>query len=233
MSLVLRASLVLIQAVCNQTVCSPPNKTQSKFRYHTAEPILLQVAPLLFKIHSILLWCTAAAEAVVALNRYLGGSLSPSLSAQLDAALLPASRSQNAITPLFVVGVLFVILGAYIRARCFNELGRLFTFDLTIHPEHKLITSGPYQYARHPSYLGSLLLIIGISCSHLSAGSLATELLFGSFGSALVAVCWWLWALAVAKSRAVAEDKELQKRFGSEWDAYANSVKYWFFPGFI
>ncbi|KIO06103.1 hypothetical protein M404DRAFT_999330 [Pisolithus tinctorius Marx 270] len=233
MSVFLRPALILVQAVFNQAAYTPPNKTQEKFRYHTEEPLLLQIAPLIFKLHTIALWWIAAFELVAALNHHVGTSLSPSLSTYLDAALFPASRFQNLITPIFVAGTLLLAIGSCIRVRCFNELGQLFTFDLTMHPEHKLVTSGPYAYVRHPSYLGSILVVIGFTFSHLTSGSLLVECLLGHVGSALVWAVWWIWTAAVAKSRVLAEDNELQKKFGSEWDAYAANVKCRFVPGLL
>ena len=50
MSIVWRAFLVFLQAAFNQAACTPPHKTPEKFRYHTEEPLLLQIAPLIFKV---------------------------------------------------------------------------------------------------------------------------------------------------------------------------------------
>ncbi|KAF9222784.1 hypothetical protein BS17DRAFT_707167 [Gyrodon lividus] len=234
MALVLRASLVFVQAVCNHFACTPPNKTPTKGRYHTEEAYVLQIAPIIFKVHTSLLWLSAAFEAVSALHYYSGASLSPALSAHVDAAICPSSRSQNLLTPMFVMGIILSALGTFIRVRCFRELGKLFTFDLTIHPEHKLVTSGFYNYVRHPSYTGSLLLIMGLTLSHLTPGSWAVECsVLGCVGSGLLWATWWIWSLTVATSRAVAEDNELRKLFGSEWDTYAARVKFWFVPGLL
>ncbi|KIJ59648.1 hypothetical protein HYDPIDRAFT_140433 [Hydnomerulius pinastri MD-312] len=234
MSLLIRASLVFVQAVCNHLACTPPNKTPSKGRYHTQEAYVLQIAPLIFKIHTTLLWLSAAFEAVSVVNHYSGASLSPALSAHVDAAICPATRSQNVLTPIFVLGVILSALGMFIRVRCFQELGQLFTFDLTILPEHKLVTSGFYQYVRHPSYTGSLLLIMGLTLSHLTPGSWAMECgVLGPVSSGLIWASWWIWSLAVSTSRAVAEDAELRKLFGSQWDTYAAQVNSWFVPGLL
>lgn len=54
MSLLVRSSLVLVQALCNQIACTPPNKTPSKGRYHTEEASILQLAPLMFKVINLL-----------------------------------------------------------------------------------------------------------------------------------------------------------------------------------
>ncbi|KAF8838235.1 hypothetical protein BDN67DRAFT_971810 [Paxillus ammoniavirescens] len=232
MALLLRTSLVFVQAVCNHLACKPPNKTLAKQRYHTEEAYVLQIAPLIFKLHTLLLWLAAAFEAVSTLLYYTGASLSPALSAHVDVATCQSSRSL--LTPMFVTGVILSALGMFIRLRCFQELGELFTFDLTIHPNHKLVTSGLYTYVRHPSYTGSLILIMGLTFSHLTPGSWAMECSpLGPVGSSILWAAWWIWSLSVATSRAVAEDNELRKLFGSQWDAYAARVRFWFVPGLL
>ncbi|KAF8428414.1 hypothetical protein L210DRAFT_3419516 [Boletus edulis BED1] len=232
MFLFVRAALILVQALSNHRAFLPPNKTPEKGRYHTEEPQLLQIAPSIFKLHNVLLWCIAVFEVVYALNHYFGATFSPSLSARLDTAICPIPRS-HVVTPLFVMGVLTTVVGMLIRIQCFRELGQLFTFDLSILPGHKLVTSGCYGYVRHPSYTGSMLIVAGLAFSHLTAGSLAVECsILGPIGSLLLCVAWWMWTLSVGASRAIAEDKELQKLFGPEWDAYAATTKFWFVPGF-
>ena len=139
------------------------------------------------------------------------------------------------LTPSFVIGVIAVILGTYIRLDCFKTLGQLFTFDLTIHPEHKLVTSRFYAYVRHPAYTGSLLLVFGLAFSHLTRGSWMRECgpLRASSSAIVVWALWWLWTLSVGISRAAAEDRQMRKLFPEEWDAYAAAVHWWFFPGLI
>ena len=145
--------------------------------------------------------------------------------------MCPASRS-HVLSLLFLIGLLFTLVGMLIRIRCFQELGQLFTFDLSILPDHKLVTSGSYSYVRHPSYTGSILIVIGLSLSQMTAGSVLVDCSFiGTLGIRFLWVAWWTWTLSVGISRVLAEDKELQKLFGSEWDAYAAATKYWFFPG--
>ena len=80
------------------------------------------------------------------------------------------SGSADSIRPtsLFFVGAFMVTLGGYIRYSCFQALGRLFTFEMSIRDEHELITNGPYSIVRHPSYTGALLTLIGIICWHSS-----------------------------------------------------------------
>lgn len=102
-----------------------------------------------------------------------------------------------------------------------------------MYPEHKLITSGPYGYVRHPAYTGAFLNIAGVTLSHLTPGSLPAECLLGPVWSTTLWAAWWTWTAAVIRSRVIAEDEELRKRLGSDWDAYAAKVRYWFIPSLV
>jgi protein-S-isoprenylcysteine O-methyltransferase Ste14 len=76
------------------------------------------------------------------------------------------------LSPLFLFGTLLTGLGGYIRYRCYRALGRLFTFEMSIRSDHKLITDGPYSIVRHPGYTGILFTITGIICWHASSVSI-------------------------------------------------------------
>ncbi|KAG6862122.1 hypothetical protein C0995_005934 [Termitomyces sp. Mi166 len=125
------------------------------------------------------------------------------------------------------------ILGAYIRLDCFRTLGHLFTFDLTVDPNHTLVTRRLYSYVRHPAYAGSMLVVAGLAFSHLSKGAWLTSC--GPLripGSApLVWIVWWTWTLGVGLSRAQAEDNQMMKLFKEEWVQYSINTPWWFFPG--
>lgn len=178
----------------------------------------------------MILWGCTAFEIIFYLISFLPTyTLSPSSTVCLS------SRPNIHTTPIFVIGVLAVALGTYIRLDCFRTLGKLFTFDLTIHPDHKLITHRFYAYVRHPSYTGSILVVAGIAFSHLTEGSWLTECgpLHASSSAIVVWAAWWAWTLAVGVSRAYAEDKQMKTLFSEEWDAWAANVPWWFFPGLV
>lgn len=145
----------------------------------------------------------------------------------------PSHSSPVYITPLFVIGVIVVVLGASIRIDCFRTLGSLFTFDLTIHPNHTLVTRRLYSYVRHPAYTGSMLVVAGLAFSHLSEGAWLTSCgplrLPGS--APLVWITWWAWTLCVGISRARAEDNQMKKLFKQEWTQYSINTPWWFLPG--
>lgn len=130
-----------------------------------------------------------------------------------------------------------MVLGAIVRVECFRSLGELFTFDLTVHPDHKLVTTRFYGWVRHPSYTGSMMLVCGMALSHFTTGSWAAECAFGRgygmYVMHVIWVLWWWWTASVGVSRARAEDKQMRILFSEEWDNWAAEVPWWFFPGLI
>lgn len=55
--------------------------------------------------------------------------------------------------------------GLALRWYSIFHLGRFFTVDVAIAPDHRLIDTGPYRYIRHPSYTGALLAVLGLGLS--------------------------------------------------------------------
>lgn len=60
-----------------------------------------------------------------------------------------------------IIGILLVVIGLVLRFICIKTLKKNFTLALGI-PE-EIVQSGVYKYIRHPSYLGSLIMILGWS----------------------------------------------------------------------
>lgn len=109
----------------------------------------------MYQMHMTILWICAFFEIFYYTSTLVSlASVSPIAST----VLCPHTDDPHLrVTPMFTIGFLAVLLGSYIRLDCFKTLGQLFTFDLTIHPEHKLITSRFYGWVRHPA-VGQLLL---------------------------------------------------------------------------
>lgn len=138
------------------------------------------------------------------------------------------------ITPMWLSGCLFLVVGSLIRLSCYHTLGRLFTWDLTIKDDHRLATEGPYAIVRHPSYLGSVMIGLGTMLCHLGRGSWFVS--YGGFetvwGKCLVAA-WSTLALfppTILIRRVGLEDKVLQERFGDQWVTYARRTRYRLIP---
>lgn len=213
MSLV-RVALSLVHAVCVTLVWIPPNQTRKEQQY------AVDSAPAVFVVQMYGVYALVALEGI--------SSLLP--------LYAPARLQPVYPTPLFIVGSIGLVLGTWIRLDCFRRLGKLFTFDLTIQPSHRLITSGFYAYARHPSYTGLILMTLGVHLSYFTAYSPFTNIMNASvpyWSSAIlpvILILWWIWLLVVFGRRTIAEDHQLRKMFREEWDEYAKHVPWRFFP---
>jgi len=92
------------------------------------------------------------------------------------------SFPQRAQLPLFVAGLLFIVLGSLLRRYCFRALGEFFTGDVRAREDQPVICTGPYQWVRHPSYTAGMMMFIGIGLALgswvsfllLTVGSIAT-----------------------------------------------------------
>ena len=73
------------------------------------------------------------------------------------AAALPHHRS------FMFAGVALFVTGLLLRWWAIITLGRFFTVDVTIEPDHQLIDRGPFRMVRHPSYTGVLLAFVGLA----------------------------------------------------------------------
>ncbi len=68
---------------------------------------------------------------------------------------------------IFVIIVL-IIIGLLLRYWAVNSLKE--NFQLIIQPPTEVITTGAYRFMKHPSYYGSMLLIVGASLIHPALG---------------------------------------------------------------
>ncbi len=83
---------------------------------------------------------------------------------------------------------------------------------ISLVPQKKLITSGPYRFSRNPLYLGGNVFIF-----------LGAVLLLGSpTGLFLTAINIAIVGIMVRR-----EEKQLEQSFGDEWIRYSNQVRRW------
>lgn len=118
--------------------------------------------------------------------------------------------------------------------RCFKSLGSLFTFEITIRPEHELVTHGPYAWVRHPSYTGVYLTLTGATVILFGPGTWMADYGLKNHLGVLFASLWLvkcLFAFRGMHSRHETEDVVLCKTFGKEWEEYASRVPHKFIPG--
>jgi len=84
------------------------------------------------------------------------------------------------------------------------------SFAVRLHAGHRLITSGPYAYIRHPMYLAVIITAIGSVLLYRTWATLAFTI--AMFGLPI---------------RARREENVLAEEFGPEWEAYATRVPMW------
>ena len=149
--------------------------------------------------------------------------------------ILEVPRSFDHENPLncrFVLGTLLTALASALRFSSFRSLGHHFTYQLAILPSHTLITTGPYAYVRHPSYVAPPFIISGCALSFTSQGTVLRERIGPSTDTVvlgvLVGMLYVGWQFV---KRAEVEDRVLKEEFGKEWEEWARVVKYRFIPG--
>ncbi|KAI6002324.1 hypothetical protein F5J12DRAFT_229493 [Pisolithus orientalis] len=168
----------------------------------------------------------------------------PNLSKRIISLLVYSQQPADAVarastlTPIFFVGGCMIIAGSLLRLACFKILGRLFTYELSIRNEHKLITSGPYGFVRHPSYTGAMVFVSGQYLCMLDESSwlVACSGLFPRNEYVRKSVAWGIRivlcsTLAVyLRRRMNEEDAMLEKHFGNEWKDWVKRVPYKIVP---
>ncbi len=83
---------------------------------------------------------------------------------------------------------------------------------ISLVPQKKLITAGPYRFSRNPLYLGGNLFIF-----------LGAVLFLGSpSGIVLTAINIFVVDFMIRR-----EEKQLTRDFGEEWISYTNRVRRW------
>ena len=149
--------------------------------------------------------------------------------------ILEVPQSFNHEDPLnyrLVSSTLITSLASLLRLSSFNSLGHHFTYQLAILPSHKLVTTGPYAYIRHPSYIAFPFIVSGCALGFTSQGAVLREGIGSSTDTVVLSVLFGLlyvgWRFV---KRAEVEDRVLKEEFGKEWEEWASVVKYRFIPG--
>lgn len=107
------------------------------------------------------------------------------------------------------VGVLLFTLGISLVFWSGVALGRLYSGDVTLQEDHRLVTHGPYRYVRHPRYTGAILLAFGLVLTFNSWIGL-----LGSTGF-----------VGIVLFRIQDEEALMEEAFGREWEAYCEQTR--------
>lgn len=102
------------------------------------------------------------------------------------------------------IGLAFYLIFSWIQNWSFRVLGDSYSQEVLIMKDHKLITTGPFKFIRHPQYLSQILLDLGAAAATLS---------YVLFPFAVIQIPFLFM-------RASIEDKLLEKHFGESWKTY-------------
>jgi len=109
--------------------------------------------------------------------------------------------SNKIFLALNIVGIIILVIGILLTIYTL-----IFLKEIAILPKNKLIIKGPFKYARHPIYLGYILIVLGLS----------------SFFSSLYLLIYLLFLVLALNYLSRKEEEELIQRFGKQ---YLNYIK--------
>lgn len=106
-------------------------------------------------------------------------------------------------------GLLTVLAGAGLRLHAIRTLARHFTSRVTLLRDHALVREGAYRWVRHPSYLGEILILLGLGGLMANAVSLIAAPIFTTV------------ALLV---RIGVEERAMAEHFGQPFEDYRRAT---------
>ncbi|EPQ61335.1 ICMT-domain-containing protein [Gloeophyllum trabeum ATCC 11539] len=237
-NLLLKVPLLITASGCFQLSITPPTPVPSEQELVApasfGEKVLNSGRGFGPVVPKILSWAVSVAEilTILALTDKLPASTPPVI-LQYLAPNRPIDSVGLGITPTFLAGWLLTVAGGAVRYWCYRTLGRMFTYQLSIRKDHRLVTSGPYAFVRHPSYTGLLLVAAGINLLLFSRGSWVRESgVLGTPAGKAWLVNWvgvnTAWPMVIG--RAPREDEMMKRQFGKEWEEWAARVPYKLIP---
>ena len=115
------------------------------------------------------------------------------------------SEFQEKFLSIRILGLVFFVIFSWLQIGSYRSLGKFYAQDIIILKDHKLKTSGPFRFIRHPQYLSQIL-------SDLGAGL--------ALMNYLIIPVVVLVEIPLFIMRASIEEKLLAKHFKDEFAAY-------------
>lgn len=114
-------------------------------------------------------------------------------------------------------------------------MGKMFTFDIALIKGHSLVTSGPYNVVRHPSYTVVILGMAGYGLFLTSPDGVYDACMRPGhpwiyFFYILTYALSFVVITSLFVQRTTQEDKLLRGKFGAKWDRWAENVPYKLVP---
>ncbi|PFH50833.1 hypothetical protein AMATHDRAFT_3570 [Amanita thiersii Skay4041] len=192
----------------------------------------MRVATLIMPVHRAVFCGLGLAEAVTIMAK----QSSTAIARKILPYLLFEGRDGSSIrlTRATVIGCVLGVIAGHIRAECYHELGKYFTFELSVQKDHTLVTTGPYSVVRHPSYTATVFAHFSLLLLQWTRGSWVREsgMLNTTWGKVIMGFesAYAIWITGALLSRTKEEDKLLRERLTSKWNEWAK-VPYKLFPG--
>jgi len=244
---------------------TPPNPpAKKKVRGNFFETYVHQIVAVMINIF----WFIMALDALatVLASGILGPELTKTTTDAIGAHICPSTNSSTrglapssfAPSSTFLFHTALLALSALGRLWCYRTLGKHFRYEVSIQEKHHLVTSGPYAFVRHPSYLalyGTYISSLGLLAAK---GTWSRECIlqvpfsdllsvFGEGGVldpllrypvveyvSLSLMGIWFAALVCVErnlaARLLWEDGVLKNEFGKEWVEYARRVPWRIVP---
>ena len=132
------------------------------------------------------------------------------LGVALDSLLgLTQFKSHMAITAAWLLLAIGFLLRVWATFHFYERRMKV----ISLVPQEKLITSGPYRFSRNPLYLGGNVFIF-----------LGAALFLGTPAGILLTAM----NIPLADWMIRREEKQLEREFGEEWLRYKSQVRRWF-----
>lgn len=112
---------------------------------------------------------------------------------------------------LYFPGLALTLWGRLTMKEMYNVSSNL---GAQLYSDHRLVTSGPFRFMRHPMYVGGIMAELG------------ALLLYRTWTALLIA-----FNVPFLPIRARYEERLLAARFGAEWEEYARKAPMWPLPG--
>jgi protein-S-isoprenylcysteine O-methyltransferase Ste14 len=98
------------------------------------------------------------------------------------AGTVPWAGLHVARWPIFVAGVVVIVLGIALRQWSVRTLGQFFTVQVQVHADQTVVDTGPYRWVRHPSYTAIITSFVGIGVALENWLSLAVLIVVPTIG---------------------------------------------------
>jgi len=121
-----------------------------------------------------------------------------------------AQRKQPPHLALFAVGLALMVAGLALRIAAGRALGKWWSLRVEIKDGQTLVQTGPYRLVRHPAYLGTLMVCLGIPIA---------------FRSVWAAVVMALGVWPAVFHRVQVEERILREHFGQDYEDYARRTR--------